>query len=68
MQKRRTKAIFGIMLLLLTAFIPMGSVQAEELKENSTVKPVRFLLDGIFQMGQSQSISLLVMMKLAMQQ
>ncbi|WP_094229024.1 C39 family peptidase [Methanolobus psychrotolerans] len=45
MQKLKTKAIFGVMLLMLVAFIPIGSVQAEGLSDSSDVKQVTIELD-----------------------
>ena len=45
MQKLKTKAIFGVLLLLLVAFVPMGSVQAREQSDSSDVKQVVIELD-----------------------
>jgi hypothetical protein len=45
MQKSKTKAILGVMLLLLVAFVPVGSVQAGVLSDSSYVKQVAIELD-----------------------
>ncbi|WP_406655601.1 C39 family peptidase [Methanolobus sp. ZRKC2] len=45
MQKLKTKAIFGVMLLMLVAFVPMGSVQAGVLSDSSDVRQVVIDLD-----------------------